>query len=230
MKNSILQRMIYSLITVMITVPAFVFYSVYVVEGETLKKMSGINSVWGTIQAQGGLYMFGRILPVWQVILIELICAFTLACMVGGLTFKLASRVFNPTKNHPMLFESAIICATVCIMCPSMSLLATLFYFPYGQAKLGFLVVLCRWLKLICYNLPFAYFSQMFFIQPFVRFIFSKLFKKDVEAHKEQSISSEEKGKKLMPHNEQEAIMDIIKRKEEIKEEIKRELMMEMTK
>ena len=125
MKNSILQRILYSFITVLITVPAFVFYSVYVLEGEALKKSSGINSVWGTIKAQGGLYMMGKIIPVWGVLLIEFICAFVLACLFGGTTFKLAYRVFDPTTNHPMLFESAIICATVCLMCPSMSLLAT---------------------------------------------------------------------------------------------------------
>lgn len=223
MKNSILQRMLYSFITVMITVPAFVFYSVYVVEGDALKAMSGINSVWGTIKAQGGLFMFGRILPVWSVIVIEFVCAFTLACLYGKVTFKLAARIFNPTKNHPMLFESAIICTTVCFMCPSMSLLAAIFYFPYGQAKLGFMVLLCRWLKLVCYNLPFAYFSQMFFIQPFVRFLFSILFRKEVKEHSDEAHELEKTGKKMMPHNEQEAVMDILKRKEEIKEEISAE-------
>lgn len=224
MKNSILQRMLYSFITVIITVPAFVFYSVYVVEGDGLKKMSGIDSVWGTIKAQGGLYMFDRVLPLWAVIGIELICAFSLACLFGGLTFKLASRVFNPTKNHPMLFESAIICSTVCLMCPSMSLLATFFYFPYGQTNLSIVIIICKWLKLVCYNLPFAFFSQMFFIQPFVRFVFSQLFKKNVKEYSEEAYELEKTGKKLMPHNEQEAVMDIYKRIEEIKEEIKQEL------
>jgi hypothetical protein len=41
--------------------------------------------------------------------------------------------VFDPSKNHPMLFESAIICSTVCLMCPSMSLLAAIFYYPYAD-------------------------------------------------------------------------------------------------
>lgn len=38
-------------------------------------------------------------------------------------SFKLACKVFDPKATHPVLFESAIICATVGLMCPTMSFL-----------------------------------------------------------------------------------------------------------
>ena len=45
--------------------------------------------------------------------------AYGLEMLMGSpCSFKLASRVFDPRRNHPMIFESAIICATVGLMCP----------------------------------------------------------------------------------------------------------------
>ena len=54
-------------------------------------------------------------------------------------------------------FESAIITATVCLMCPSMSFIAAWLYYPYYD---GFNIwtLLANWLRLICYNFPFAFF------------------------------------------------------------------------
>ena len=96
-------------------------------------------------------------------------------------SFKLACRVFAPRTTHPVLFETAIICTTVGLMCPSMSFLAALLYYPYYA---GFRVVtlLANWLKLVCFNFPFAFFSQLFFIQPLVRTLFKALFRVSEEA------------------------------------------------
>ena len=79
-----------------------------------------------------------------------------------------------------MLFETAFICATVGLICPAMSFLAATFYYPYYE---GFNVItlLANWLKLVCFNFPFAFFSQLFFIQPLVRTIFKLIFKKQNE-------------------------------------------------
>ena len=41
---------------------------------------------------------------------------------------KLALKAINPKKNDPMIVETAVICSTVCIMCPLMSFLATILY------------------------------------------------------------------------------------------------------
>jgi hypothetical protein len=170
------QRMVFAFITVLITVHAYVFYSLYVVNGSTLMAVTGQSSVLGAINAQGGVYMFGRMLPIWAVILIEFCFAYGLEVIMGSpSSFKLACKVFNPRKTHHMMFETAIICATVGLMCPAMSFLAAIFYYPYYN---GFNVftLLANWLKLVCFNFPFAYFSQLFFIQPLVRTIFKAIF------------------------------------------------------
>lgn len=176
------QRMVFAFLTVLITVHGYVFYSLYVINGATLMEITGQNSVVAAIHANGGVYMFGRNLPIWAVIVVEFCFAYVLENLLGSpLSFKLACRVFDPGKNHPMLFESAIICATVGIMCPAMSFLAAWFYYPYYD---GFHIftLLANWLKLVCFNLPFAYFSQMFFIQPCVRVLFKSIFAKQIQA------------------------------------------------
>lgn len=177
------QRMIFALITVIITVHAYVFYSLYVVNGDTLINVTGADSVLNAIKAQGGVYMFGKMLPVYAVILIEFCFAYVLECVMGSpCSFKLASKVFNPATTNPVIFETAIICATVGLMCPAMSFLAAWFYYPYYN-DFSIVTLLANWLKLVCFNFPFAFFTQLFFIQPFVRTVFKAIFKKDIEKH-----------------------------------------------
>lgn len=176
------QRMVFAFITVVITVHAYVFYSLYVVNGSVLMQVTGADSVIRAINAQGGVYMFGRMLPIWAVILIEFCFAYGLECLMGSpCSFRLARKVFDPMNTHPVQFETAIICATVGLMCPAMSFLAAWFYYPY-YAGFNLFTLLANWLKLVCFNFPFAFFTQLFFIQPFVRTVFRFLFRRDIAA------------------------------------------------
>ncbi|MDE6851198.1 MAG: hypothetical protein K2J67_01750, partial [Lachnospiraceae bacterium] len=146
------QRMVFAFLTVLITVHAYVFYSLYVVNGQTLMNITGESSVLQAIRAQGGIYMLGRMCPIWGVVLVEFCFAYVLEVLVGSpLSFRLACRKFDPQKNHPMIFESAIINATVGIMCPAMSLIAAWLYFPY-YSGFNMWTFLANWLKLVCFN------------------------------------------------------------------------------
>jgi hypothetical protein len=168
--------MFFAFVTVLITVHAYVFYSLYVVNGSTLMSVTGSSSVLGAIRSMGGVYMFGRYLPIWAVILTEFCLAYALELTLGSpLSFKIASRIFDPRSTHPFIFETAIICSTVFIMCPAMSFIAAFLYYPY-YSGFNFLTLLANWIKLVCYNFPFAVFSQVFFIQPVVRRVFRLVF------------------------------------------------------
>lgn len=170
------QRMVFAFLTVVVTVHAYVFYSLYVINGTILMQVTGQNSVLHAIKAQGGVYMFGKMLPIWAVVLVEFCFAYTLECVMGSpCSFKLACKVFDPSKDHPILFESAIICATVGLMCPAMSFIAAWLYYPYYEG-FNLLTLLANWLKLVCFNFPFAFFTQLFFIQPLIRTVFKLLF------------------------------------------------------
>jgi hypothetical protein len=170
-----MERMFFAFLTVLVTVHAYAFYSLYVVNGATLKAVTGASSVLQAIQSQGGVYMFGRMMPIWALILIEFCFAYVLECVLGSpCSFKLAVKIFDPATTHPVLFETAIICATVGLMCPAMSFFAAWFYYPYYN---GFhlATLLANWLELVCFNFPFAYFSQLFFIQPLIRTVFKTI-------------------------------------------------------
>ncbi len=160
------QRLMFALITVIITVPCFVFYcSSYEAGGFTIDiiKNSAI------------------FIP------IELILAYLCEIFIGSpLSVKLALKAMPPQKNSHMMVETAIICATVGIMCPLMSFLATILYDGiisvgiYHQMDLSYLIInfIPFWLQKVVLNFPFALLSQLFFIQPLTRTIFKAIFDK----------------------------------------------------
>ncbi|MBD5144184.1 MAG: hypothetical protein HDT22_11380 [Ruminococcus sp.] len=180
------QRCIFALLTVIITVHGYVFYSLYVINGSTLMSVTGESSVLSAIKAQGGIMLCGKLVPIWAIVLVEFCLAYLLEMLVGSpASFKLACKVFDMKTTHPVIFETAIICATVGIMCPVMSFIAAWLYYPYYMG-FSILTLLANWVKLVCYNFPFAFFSQLFFIQPLVRTVFKALFRKDIEARAKQ--------------------------------------------
>lgn len=126
------QRMVFAFITVVITVHAYVFYSLYVINGNMFMQITGESGVLAAINKMGGVPVFGKTVPIWAVVLIEFVLAYALENLLGSpLSFKLASNNFDPRTTHPVLFESAIICATVGIMCPVMSFIAAFLYYNY---------------------------------------------------------------------------------------------------
>lgn len=176
MPTNQVQRMLFAFLTVLITVHAYVFYSLYVVNGTMLMQINpGSTGVIDAINRQGGIYMLGHYMPIWSIILVEFVLAYCLEIAMGSpCSFKLASKVFPPRETNPVIFETSIICATVGLMCPAMSFLAAFLYYPY-YAGFDVFTLLANWLKLVCFNFPFAFFTQLFFIQPCVRTIFKRI-------------------------------------------------------
>ena len=180
MPRNQMERMLFALMTVLVTVHAYVFYSLYVVNGGTFTAMTGEAHVLDAVRAMGGVSVLGNMVPIWAVVLIEFVLAYTLEVTLGSpMSFKLACKVFDPRETHPVLFETAIICATVGIMCPAMSFLAAILYYPYQYMDFNVFTLLANWVKLVCFNFPFAFFSQLFFIQPLIRTCFKALFRRN---------------------------------------------------
>ena len=178
------QRMVFAFITVVITVHAYVFYSLYVIHGNMFMQITGESGVLAAINKMGGVPVFGKTVPIWAVVLIEFVLAYALENLLGApLSFRFACKNFDPKTTHPVLFETTIISATVAIMCPAMSFIAAFLYYNY-QAGFNMWTLLADWLKLVCFNFPFAFFTQLFFIQPLVRTIFKTLFAKDIKSRK----------------------------------------------
>ena len=57
---------------------------------------------------------------------------------------------------------------------------ASFLYYPY-YAGFNVFTLLANWIKLVCFNFPFAFFSQLFFIQPFIRTCFKAVFRRKAE-------------------------------------------------
>ena len=85
--------------------------------------------------------------------------------VVGKLAAKLAFTVVRPT-DRPQIITYAISLMIICIMCPTMSLLATLLF----QQPSFF-----AWLQTFVLNLPMALLWQLLYCGPFVRLIFRAL-------------------------------------------------------
>ena len=97
MPRNLFQRTIFALLTVIVTVHAYVFFSLYVLHGDLFMQLTGESSVIAAINAMGGVYMLGRNLPIWALVLIEFVLAFSLEITMGSpCSCKLASKVFNP--------------------------------------------------------------------------------------------------------------------------------------
>lgn len=94
--------------------------------------------------------------------------------VVERISHKLAFRIVTPDKNKPIFITLAISSFIVCLMCPMMSLAATILFKDAGSE---FVAV---WLQTTALNFPMAFFWQIFFAGPFVRLVFRTMFKKQL--------------------------------------------------
>lgn len=90
--------------------------------------------------------------------------------IVSKLAFACASRMVDFRSCHPFSMILAISVASVAFMCPMMSFFATLFFKHAGNQ---FIAV---WLQTTFINFPVAFFWQLIYAGPIVRFIFRHIF------------------------------------------------------
>ncbi|SFQ19558.1 hypothetical protein SAMN02910358_01045 [Lachnospiraceae bacterium XBB1006] len=98
--------------------------------------------------------------------------------IVGNLARKLAFSVLRPT-DRPQFITYGISICICCIMCPTMSLIATILF---KQPSFG------TWVQTWAMNFPMALLYQMFYCGPFVRLIFRSIFR---EKKTEQTMEAE---------------------------------------
>lgn len=94
---------------------------------------------------------------------------------VGVITKKIAFRIVNQKKLEPLFIIIIISSLIVCFMCPLMSFFATILFNFNGLEN-----IISTWLMLTVRNFPMALCFQIFYAGPFVRFIFRKLFAKQL--------------------------------------------------
>ena len=91
--------------------------------------------------------------------------------IVSKLAFACANRMVNVRSCHPFSMILAISVASIAFMCPLMSLAATILFKNAGSE---FVAV---WLETTVFNFPMAFFLQLIYAGPVVRFIFRCIFR-----------------------------------------------------
>lgn len=105
--------------------------------------------------------------------------------VVSKIAAALAFSVMKPT-DRPQFITYAISICICCIMCPIMSLAATILFkdtHTFGT-----------WVKTWAMNFPMAICYQMFYCGPFVRLIFRSIFRRNEKAAKACAPASEVSG------------------------------------
>ena len=90
--------------------------------------------------------------------------------VMDKLAQKLAFRLVTPGKDLPILVTLVRSGITVSLMCPTMSLWATLIFHGISGDFVN------QWLGTVIRNFPMAFFWQIFYCGPLVRFLFRRLF------------------------------------------------------
>lgn len=91
--------------------------------------------------------------------------------LVGHIASKTAMRIADPQKNGAFALILGISAVSVAWMCPLMSLAATILFKSPGKH------IISIWLQTTVFNFPMAFFWQIFYAGPFVRFLFRHIFK-----------------------------------------------------
>lgn len=114
--------------------------------------------------------------------------------VVEKLATRLAFSFMRPT-DRPQFITYAISLMIVCIMCPTMSLIATLLF---KQPSFG------TWIHTFGCNLPAALLWQMLYCGPLTRLIFRLLFRRQLQSAEEKN------GKRALPIEDRFSVMSPI--------------------
>ena len=145
------QNVIFTLMMALVMVYAMICYNI------SLNK--------GGMSGEVFLLAFHELIIMWPL-------AFVLEMfVVERLARKLAFRIVTPGQDRPIFITLAISSMIVCLMCPTMSLAATILFKEPGSN------IIPIWLETTSFNFPMSFFWQIFFAGPLVRTIFGAIFK-----------------------------------------------------
>jgi Protein of unknown function (DUF2798) len=112
------------------------------------------------------------LLPVGELVLLAIVVIILQTFIGGPLARKLAFRLVNPEKDRTIAVILTIQIMTVCVMCPLMSLVATIVF------KGGFSTqIIAKWIQTVALNFPMAFCWQIFIAGPLVRLIVRTVFR-----------------------------------------------------
>jgi len=166
MPLSLKEKIIYTFLTVFLTVNAFAFYCLSI-------EMGGMS----TKVVYAAYSISTWIFPI-PIVLLEIVIAFLLAFFVcNPIALKWTFKNLSPKKDALDVIQNKITISMVYLMCPLMTLIAIVLYdvIPNQEFNEEFF---SKFLQSFVLNFPFALITQIYFIQPFVRKVFTYVFQK----------------------------------------------------
>ncbi len=128
-----------------------------------------------TLSLSGGGLSYNIFLTAIKEMWLEYVIVFLLEFFViTNLARKLALRIVAPQKENSFLMILAVQSFTVLLTVPTITLIACAIH---GGLTAD---ILTRWITLAVQCFPMAFFFQIFIAGPFVRFIFRKIFAKQL--------------------------------------------------
>lgn len=144
------QEIIFTILMVVVMVYGMIVYNISLDRG-------GVSNVV-FVMAFKELLVMGIVAFVFEVFL------------AGPLAKKLAFTIVTPGKDRTIVIILTISAMTVCLMCPLMSLMATVLFHGLSTE------LLAKWIQITALNFPMALCWQIFFAGPLVRWAFGKIF------------------------------------------------------
>ncbi|WP_122789830.1 DUF2798 domain-containing protein [Intestinibacillus sp. Marseille-P6563] len=129
------------------------------------------NIAWNV----GGMQNRVFVIALEEIVIMWPVAFFLEFFVVEHLSQKLAFRLVTPGRDKPIFILLAISSMIVCLMCPIMSLIATILFQNPGSE------LIAVWLQTAAVNFPMALCWQIFFAGPLVRLIFRTIFRKQLQ-------------------------------------------------
>ena len=131
--------------------------------------------LYNTGMRMGGLTNDALPLALHEMTFMFPICFVMGFCFIDRLAPKIAFRMATPGVDNPLFVTLVRTSVTVAFMCPIMSFWATLIF---KQPGIEFIPV---WLQTVACNFPMAFFWQIFYCGPLVRWLFRAIFRPERE-------------------------------------------------
>ena len=131
--------------------------------------------LYNTGMRMGGLTNDALPLALHEMTFMFPICFVMGFCFIDRLAPKIAFRMATPGVDNPLFVILVRASVTVAFMCPIMSFWATLIF---KQPGIEFIPV---WLQTVACNFPMAFFWQIFYCGPLVRWLFRAIFRPERE-------------------------------------------------
>ena len=129
------------------------------------------NIAWNV----GGMQNRVFVIALEEIVIMWPVAFFLEFFVVEHLSQKLAFRLVTPGRDKPIFILLAISSMIVCLMCPIMSLIATILFQNPGSE------LIAVWLQTAAVNFPMALCWQIFYAGPLVRLIFRTIFRKQLQ-------------------------------------------------